>query len=282
MYIVTQLRRNKDDKVIEDFGEEWNFFDNKTVDKLELYNTFQQYFSSFPWDKLPKNAEGFDMGCGSGRWAQFVAPKVKVLNCIEPSSAINIAKDNLKRFTNVNFLQETTESCTIPDLSQDFGYCLGVLHHIPDTERALRDCSRLLKKGAPFLLYLYYNFENRPFWFKVVWTNSNLFRKFISRQNIKVKIFMSYILALLFYYPLSSLSKIIEKIGLNVENIPLSFYRNKSFYVMRNDALDRFGTKLEQRFSKNEIINMLERSGFENIIFSTSAPYWCCVSHKKK
>ena len=32
------------------------------------------------------------MGCGSGRWAQFVAPRVKKLFCIDPSEAINVAK----------------------------------------------------------------------------------------------------------------------------------------------------------------------------------------------
>tara|TARA_E500000178_G_C16910191_1_gene702231 strand:+ start:206 stop:364 length:159 start_codon:yes stop_codon:yes gene_type:complete len=52
---------------------------------------------------LPKNAVGFDMGCGSGRWAQFVAPKVKTLNCVEPSDAIDVAKKNLTVHTNVKF-----------------------------------------------------------------------------------------------------------------------------------------------------------------------------------
>ena len=43
-----------------------------------------------------------------------------------------------------------------------------------------------------------------------------------------------------------------SKLKLNVFNFPLSDYKNKSFYTMRTDALDRFGTKLEKRFSKKE------------------------------
>ena len=44
------------------------------------------------------------MGCGSGRWAQFVAPKVGTLNCIEPStSAIKVAIENLKYNNNCEF-----------------------------------------------------------------------------------------------------------------------------------------------------------------------------------
>jgi hypothetical protein len=46
----------------------------------------------------------------------------------------------------------------------DFGYSLGVLHHVADTEGALRAAVRTLKPGAPLLVYLYYAFDNRPRW----------------------------------------------------------------------------------------------------------------------
>ena len=83
---------NKDEKVIEEFGEEWTKFDYSNIDTEKLTESFDQYFNIFPWDILPKDAVGFDMGCATGRWAQFVAPKVKMLNCIEPSDAIKVAK----------------------------------------------------------------------------------------------------------------------------------------------------------------------------------------------
>ena len=83
---------NKDEKVIKEFGDEWTKFDYSSIDTKKLNENFDQYFSIFPWHTLPKDAVGFDMGCGTGRWAQFVAPKVKTLNCVEPSDAINAAK----------------------------------------------------------------------------------------------------------------------------------------------------------------------------------------------
>ena len=58
---------------------------------------------------MPKDAVGFDMGCGTGRWAQFVAPKVKTLDCVGPSDAINAAKKNLIYNKNVTFRKETTK-----------------------------------------------------------------------------------------------------------------------------------------------------------------------------
>lgn len=272
---------NKDEKVIEDFGEEWTKYDYTNLDKENLFENFQQYFNIFPWDQISLESQGFDMGCGSGRWAQFVAPRVKTLSCIEPSKAIEVAKYNLKEFPNVKFFLETTDTCSLDDASQDFGYCLGVLHHIPNTESALMDCSRLLKKGAPFLLYLYYNFENKPWWFRGIWKVFDLVRIITSNLPKSLKKIVCDLIAIFIYFPLSRLSFVLEKLGMDVSNIPLSDYRKKPFYQSRNDALDRFGTSLEQRFSKLQITEMLNNADFDDITFSTNTPYWCCIAYKR-
>ncbi len=72
-------------------------------------------------------------------------------------------------------------------------------------------------------------------------------------------------------------AKIAEVLGADVDNFPLSAYRNSGFYVMRTDALDRFGTRLEQRFTRVEIEAMMESAGLEDIRFSESTPFWCAV-----
>jgi len=271
---------NKDEKVIEEFGEEWARYSYDNIDEEKLYENFQQYFGVFPWQLISDRSEGFDMGCGSGRWAKFVAPKVKMLNCIEPSKAIEVAKKNLRSCSNVNFFQESTDTCLIESSSQDFGYCLGVLHHVPNTQEAISDCARLLKPNAPFLLYLYYNLENEPLWFKAIWKASDYIRKSISKLPSGPKKLSCEVIALLIYLPLSRTALAIEKIGFDVSNIPLSDYRRKPYYQLRNDALDRFGTRLEQRFSREEIKNMLKTSGFDRIEFSENTPFWCCVAYK--
>ena len=272
---------NQNDQVIKEFGEEWTKYNFTNLSKERVYERFKEYFHIFPWSQISKESIGFDMGCGSGRWSQFIAPKVKKLYCIDPSKAINVAKSNLKEFSNVRYLQETTATCSLNDTSQDFGFCLGVLHHIPDTESALKDCSRLLKKGAPFLLYLYYDFENKPWWFIGIWKISDLFRKIISILPKIPKNLICDFIAITIYFPLSRLSLLLESLGLDVSSIPLSDYRKEPFYMCRNDALDRFGTRLEQRFSKLEVTVMLENAGFENIKISNGAPYWLYLAFKR-
>jgi len=60
--------------------------------------------------------------------------------------------------------------------------------------------------------------------------------------------------------------------------MPLAWYRNMSFYVMRTDAYDRFCTKIEKRFSKSQIEAMLLRANFRDVRFSNVEPYWCAIA----
>lgn len=240
---------------------------------------FDNYFNIFPWDALPATAVGFDLGCGSGRWATLVAPRVGHLHLIDPSDAIGVARRNLASQTNCSFHRADVDNIPLPDASCDFGYSLGVLHHVPDTEAGIRACAAKLKPGAPFLLYLYYRFDNRPAWFRAIWRASELGRATISRMPHAMRYGVSQIIAAVVYFPLARLAKIIEKGGVDVKHLPLSQYRNNSFYTMRTDALDRFGTSLEQRFTKDEIRRMMERSGFENIRFAETS-FWTAVGYK--
>lgn len=273
--------KNIDKKTVEDFGEEWNKYNQSSIHDEELKKVWNQYFDMFSFEELSNDSEGFDMGCGSGRWAKFVANKVHLLNCIDPSEkALNVAKRNLSNFSNIRYFNASVNDNILKENSQDFGYCLGVLHHIPDTLEGIKACAKLLKKNAPFLLYLYYNFENRSFFFKLIWRLSDFIRKIISSLSPKTKIFITSIIAYLIYYPLARFVFISEKLGIDVSNFPLSDYRNKPIYFMKTDALDRFGTRLEKRFSKDEIKRMLQEAGFRDVRFSKNMPFWVSISRK--
>ncbi len=272
---------SENNKVISSFGSEWKRFDQSKLTIIELNNIFKDYFKIFPWKLINKKSIGFDMGCGSGRWAKVVAPRVGLLNCIEPSSAIKIAKKNLNKNKNVKFIKSPIEQIKLKPSSQDFGYCLGVLHHIENTQKNLNICTSLLKKNAPFLVYLYYKFDNRNFLYFLIWKFSDILRKGISLLPEVLKNFFSDLLAIIIYFPFARFSLILDKININVKNFPLSYYKNLSFYTMRTDSRDRFGTNLEKRYTKKQIKNMLKEAGLYKIKFSKHAPYWCATGFKK-
>ena len=270
-----------DRQVIEDFGNEWNKFDQSKLSDFELKKIFKDYFKIFPFHKISKKSVGFDMGCGTGRWAKLLVPKVKLLNCIEPSSAINVAKKKLKIFKNVNFINSVVKEVNISKNSQDFGYCLGVLHHMKDYKLGLKKCVGFLKKGSPFLAYIYYSLDNKNFFYKFIWKLSDLLRKSICKLPKNYKFFVTDLLAFFIYLPLARFCLILNKLKVPINKIPLHYYKNLSFYTMRTDSRDRFGTVVEHRLSKNEIRKLFKEAGLCRIRFSNSEPYWCVLGYKK-
>ena len=275
------IERNVDDRVVKGFGEEWSRFDQSAMTETDYRDAFAAYFNIFPWERLSATAEGFDLGCGSGRWARGVAPRVGTLHCIDPSAAaLRTAERLLADQSNVLFHCASVDSIPLGENSMDFGYCLGVLHHVPDTEAGLCQAVAKLKHGAPFLLYLYYDFDNKPGWYRSIWKVTEILRYVVSRSPFPVRHAVSEGLAATVYLPLARTALALERIGWSVESFPLANYRNRSFYVMRTDALDRFGTRLERRFSRVEIQAMMNRAGLREVRFSANPPYWCAVGFK--
>lgn len=272
---VRRQSPNVDPETVAGFGQEWAAFDQTALGEDEQVRLFDRYFAIFPFDRLPKDAEGFDLGCGSGRWAALVAPKVGLLHCIDPAAeALAVARKRLAGQGNIRFHRATADAIPLDDSSQDFGYSLGVLHHIPDTRRALADCVRKLKPGAPFLLYLYYALDQRPGWFRALWKASDFVRRRISRLPFPLRKATTTALAATVYWPAARGAAAAERLGRDVSSWPLSAYRSVSFYTMRTDALDRFGTRLEQRFTRPQIEKMMAAAGLEQIRFSESEPFW--------
>lgn len=272
---------NIDKRVVEDFGKEWNEYQQESLSSSELSNIFNAYFSILPKNFLNRKLNVADFGCGTGRWAQFIAPLVGEVHCIDPSNAIEVCKTKLLDCDNCIFHQSSIDELAIDKNTLDFGYSLGVLHHIPDTYQAMKDCVSYLKPGAPFLVYLYYKFDNKPKWYLVVWKISDYLRRFISRSPFPIKLLISKIIAVCVYFPFAKSALLFDKLGLDTSNYILSNYKDKSFYTMSTDSLDRFGTRLEQRFTKLEIKEMMIKSGLDNISFSPNAPFHCAIGYKK-
>ena len=272
---------NRDDAVVDDFGDEWARFDQGAVADTDLEPIFDSYFAHFPWADLPSDAVGVDVGCGSGRWADFVASRVGRLICVDASAqAVEVARTKLAPHGNCEVIQASVDEMPIDPGSVDFVYSLGVLHHVPDTQAAIDDCVALLKPGGIFYVYLYYSFENRPAWFRALWRTSEVGRNLVSRSPRPVKNAVCEVIAVLVYWPLARLSRLLERMGASVARMPLSSYRSMSLYSMRTDARDRFGTRLEKRFSRAQIAQMLGAAGLVSIDVPDTFPFWMAIGRK--
>ena len=277
---------NLDQGVIDGFGHEWAAFDyaeTKTTEALDAQ--FVAYCTPLDLGQfdLATSVAG-DFGAGSGRWSSRLAPYFSRVYALEPSDgASQVLRNKFVGNSKIVVLQETVGVNSIPVASLDLAMSLGVLHHVPDTALAIKDVSRSIKPGGVFLCYLYYNLENKPAYYKLIFKGVNIVRQIISASPQKVRRLSATVIAAVVYWPLARLSKVFSKIGRNTSNLPLHHYADMPFVMLANDALDRFGTSLEQRFSKAEITEMLCAADFDltTLKFSEIEPFWTFTVNKK-
>lgn len=270
-----------DKKTVQSFGEEWQKF--SSFSEAEIKNIGDEYFDIVDESILNSNSTVLDMGCGSGRWSKYLAPKVKFIEAIDPSDAIISATKLLSNVNNIRITQASSDNIPFNDETFDFVFSLGVLHHIPETQTALIDTVKKVKKGGHVLIYLYYNLDNRGVLYKALFKLSSVIRYIVATLPKWAKHIVCDFIAITVYMPLILVSRIVQKMIPNkstYKKLPLAYYVGKSFNVIRNDALDRFGTPLEQRFSKKKIKQMMEKAGLRDINFSNNSPYWHAIGKR--
>jgi len=271
--------QNLDQQVIDSFGHEWSAFDyaeSETDDALDTQ--FSAYCTPIDLTQFnSKSSVAADFGAGSGRWASRLLPHFSLVYALEPSDGANtVLKNKFASEPRIKILRETVGANSIPDGSLDLAMSLGVLHHIPDTGLAIKNVASKIKVGGVFLCYLYYNLENKPVFYRGLFWASNSLRWVISRLPHSMRRLIAQMIAGAIYFPLARTARILGNIGRDVSNFPLHHYANMPFVMLQNDALDRFGTRLEQRFSKKQITEMVGEAGFDlsTLKFSDIEPFW--------
>lgn len=272
---------NIDPVVVRSFGEEWlkfNDFSDSAINEAG-----DEYFDILNARIVNKDSYVLDVGCGTGRWTKFLTKRVGFIEAIDPSNSIFAADKLLGEIKNVRLTKASTDNIPFDDGSFDFVMSIGVLHHIPDTQKAMEDCVKKVKKGGYFYCYLYHNLEKMNWFFKTLFWLSELVRKLVYRLPSPIKRLVCDVLAVIVYMPFVLWVRLLILLGFKetAAKMPLNYYYNKSFFIIRNDSLDKFGTSLEQRFSKKEVESLMAGCGLEDIVISTGAPYYHTVGRKQ-
>jgi len=277
---------NIDDEVVDHFGREWakyNYLNGIASEALD--KQFIAYTSPIDLEEFDSESSvAADFGAGSGRWAERLAPFFHKVYALEPSAAaVQVMNEKFSKEPKMMVLNENVEENSIPENSLDLAISLGVLHHIPDTSQAILDVGKKIKSGGTFLCYLYYKIEDKPFYYRAIFRIVNVIRFSISRMPHAIRMFIAKLIAFSIYLPLARYSKFKLNRGKDISNIPLHHYAEMPFIMLENDALDRFGTRLEQRFNKEDIKRMLEAANFDlnTLQFSEAEPFWTFAVRKK-
>lgn len=272
-------RESLDKVVVSRFDAEWaNFADADTAEQSEI---FRMYFDLVPPAELGPGRTVLDAGCGAGRWAVQVAKRGAQVVALDAGRSVEIAYRNGAPWR-IAGVQGDVTSLPFDSARFDFVYSLGVLHHVEATDRALSELVRVLRPGGTCLVYLYYALDGRGPAFRAIHGAVGLIRRVVSRWPQVVLVLVTTTIAALVYLPLARMSRALRGAGLRgvAAALPLSAYADRSFKTMRNDSLDRFGTRLEKRYTRSEITQLMRDGGLVDILVADSAPYWHAVGRR--
>lgn len=105
--------------------------------------------------KIPQGSKILDLGCGTGDMSIFLSDYGEVIGYDFSNNSLKIAKDNVSRLglDNVKFkkLDITKESFG----KFDYIFCIGVLHHIPQKEKALENIKKMMHKETILIISVY-------------------------------------------------------------------------------------------------------------------------------
>lgn len=262
-----------DAELLASFGAEWRKFN--CMDAADLATAGGELFDLWPKDANVKDLCLLDVGCGNGRWTRYLAEHVGQVDAVDPSLAVEHAAARHHDLPHVRWSMASAEELPFPNNSYQRALCIGVLHHLKDPGKALDELRRVLIPGGVLYFYVYYALEQRGMPYRTLYRFSDLLRRSIHRLPGPLKRAVCEAIAVLAYAPLVALARAMKALGMKLwRKMPLAYYHNKSFHVMRNDALDRFGTPVEQRYTKQGIQELLEASGFGSVQFSDGPPFW--------
>lgn len=94
-----------------------------------------------------------DLGCGTGRLSEALAPWVRRVIAVDGSGAmLTAARRRLAGFDNVLVRQGELERLPLDDACLDAATLLLALHHLAEPERALLEARRVLRPGGRLLV----------------------------------------------------------------------------------------------------------------------------------
>jgi SAM-dependent methyltransferase len=250
------------------FSDEWRQYGDILP---EHAGEFARYFDLVDLGALQK-ARVCDLGCGMGRWSYFLAAHCRELVLVDFSEAIFRARKNLRQADRaLFFLGDITRLPFRRDFA-DFAFCLGVLHHLPMP--ALDAVSSIARYAPCLLVYLYYALDNRPWYFRSLLAVVGASRGVLSRvRSPQARRGIAKLIAALVYRPLIGLGYVLDGCGYG-KYVPLfETYQRKSLYRIQQDVYDRMFTPIEQRVTRQDIVEKLTER-FGSITVSDGPPYW--------
>lgn len=241
------------------FGYEWSEFNDW---RQSGETNFQQYFGDLDRSWIAGRTV-LDAGCGMGRHARQIASYAACVVAMDFSRAIDQAARNTGDLSNVICIQGDITAPPVADDAFDLVYSIGVLHHIADTEAAARGLLSKVKPGGRLRIYLYWKRRGIA---AVVLRAVDAARMVTTRMPFAILKAFCWMLSVGLWFVIVLPYRALSALGFRLHNgWPLVVYARYPFNVLYNDQFDRFSAPIEQRWSKEDVIALMERLGLRDI-----------------
>jgi 2-polyprenyl-3-methyl-5-hydroxy-6-metoxy-1,4-benzoquinol methylase len=242
------------------FGFQWHRYQKTQLDHDEVRESEHNFIMKTAL--RPEELKGkliLDVGCGMGRFAEVATRWGARVVGIDLSAAAEVAAKNLAARDFVAFQADVFALPFAPE-SFDIIYSVGVLHHTPDCEAAVKVLDKYLKPGGILAVWLYSGYNK---WYRF----SDFWRRYTSKMKpenlhsiVKVAVPVIY-----------NTEQILKKVPLvgrpaaGLLHLVFPVNRQKNPEARTLDTFDWYSPKYQSKHTYEQVFRWYEAMGMEDM-----------------
>ena len=259
---------------ISDFGKQWSIWTEFPgwTGTVEL---IRDYFQPLLNLEELKGLVVAEVGAGNGRLAFSIAQaKPKQVYAVEPAHAafqVMQQKAASRSDLPVKPVHARGEDFTIPE-KLDLAYSVGVLHHIPDPDPAVRNVFHTLKPGGRFFVWIYGEEGNSLYLFFI-----RPLRAITSRLPHFLLVMFCYFMGIL----LSTYAYLCKFLPLPMRKYMCGVILPQTYHERVLTIYDQLNPAYAKYYTRDEALQLLKRAGFVDIEIYHRLEYsWSIIGTK--
>jgi len=242
------------------FGFQWKRYARTQLDGNEVRDSEHHFRIKTGFE--PQDLDGklvLDVGCGMGRFAEVATRWGARVVGVDLSAAAEVAARNL---ANRDFLALQADVFHLPfELgSFDCIYSLGVLHHTPDCEAAVKILPQFLKPGGTLAVWLYSGYNK---WYRF----TDIYRKYTHRMSAPT-LHRLLSVAVPVLYHLDRGLRVVPVVGKPVAGLihhifPVNRQPDPEARIL--DTFDWYSPKYQSKHTYEQVFRWFESCGLEDL-----------------
>lgn len=242
------------------FGFQWHQYQQTQLDHDEVRDSEQDFIMKTALH--PEEMRGklvLDVGCGMGRFAEVATRWGARVVGVDLSAAVEVASKNL---ANRDFVAFQADAFALPFAPESFDiiYSVGVLHHTPDCEAAVKSLAKYLKPSGILAVWLYSGYNK---WYRF----SDFWRRYTTRMKPETLHNILKVVVPVFYNTETVLKKV-PVVGRSAAGFlhlvfPVRRHKDPEYRVL--DTFDWYSPKYQSKHTYEQVFRWYEAMGMEDM-----------------